>query len=154
MQNPLIIVHRSLRPDPAQRHTPQLPPPKTPQRTHPNPQPSSRTPRKRKTASLIFLVPQQKVQSRGKPHLGTREGRNSEKITPPHRIQPQQPASILGNIRVKKRFFKLFLKVRTDDVSLISAGMLFQIFPPLKQMDRKPYCRVFFARPRAALLVL
>ena len=35
MQDPLIIVHRSLEPYPAQRHTP--PPPRTPQRHPPQP---------------------------------------------------------------------------------------------------------------------
>ena len=42
------------------------------------------------------------------------------------------------------RFFELFLKIRTDDASLISGGMLFQIFALLKQIERKPYCSVLF----------
>ena len=35
------------------------------------------------------------------------------------------------------------MKIRTDDAFLISEGMPFQIFAPLEQMERKPYCRVF-----------
>ena len=138
MQDPLIIVHRSLGPYPAQRHT-SPPHPKNPTAA-PTPTPSSppRDQESERRLPSFSWFPQQKAQSRRKPHRhhGTPEDRNNEKITPLHRIGSRQ------------RFFKLFLKVRTDDASLISGGMPFQIFAPLKQMDRKPYCGVFnfFAR--------
>ena len=129
MGNIFIIVHRPLRPHLMQKHTPTTPTPPHPQQPHnctpPTPQFLPRTPRKRRKAFLQFLVLQQKVQSPGKPYPGTPEGRDNEKYTPPHQIQYEQPANMLGNVRGQKSFFKFFSKIRTDKILFISGGMLF-----------------------------
>ena len=80
MENSLIIVHRSLRPHPIRRHTPTISAPKSPTALTPVPNSPPGHQESEKGASFTFLVPQQKAQSRGKPHLGTPEGRNSENI--------------------------------------------------------------------------
>ena len=57
-----------------------------------------------------------------------------------HRIYYQSVSMYQSN----NNFSSLLLKFQTDGESLISGGMLFQIFAPLKQIERIPYTIVFF----------
>ena len=58
-----------------------------------------------------------------------------------HRICCQSVSMYESN---KNNFFSLLRKFQTDGESLISGGMLFQIFAPLKQIERIPYTSVCF----------
>ena len=148
MENPLVIVHRSLRLHPAQRHTPPSPPPNAPQRHPPQPATLLQDTKKAKDGFPSFSWC----------HIKKRRAGENTTTGPPRAEIAKDNASTLNTapaiceytrkykIESKKRFFKLFLRIRTDDASLISEGMLFQIFSPLKQIERKPFCRVFFAR--------
>ena len=147
MENPLIMVHRSLRPHPVRRHTSTTPAPKSPQRHTPQPPtlPQDTMEAKDGLPSLSWC-PSRKRKA-GETHPGTPEGKNSEKIHASTLNTAPETCEYTRKYKSqKKRFFKVFLKIRTDDAFLTSVGMLFQIFAPLKQMERKPYCRVFFAR--------
>ena len=81
MEDPLIIVHRLLRSHLIRKHTTLTTPvPKSLTMAllpTPNSPPGHQENDKR--PSFTFLVPQQKVQSGGKPYPGTPEGRNSKK---------------------------------------------------------------------------
>ena len=57
-----------------------------------------------------------------------------------HRICYQSVSMYESN----NNFFSLLWKFQTDGESLISGGMLFQIFAPLKQIECIPYTSVFF----------
>ena len=58
-----------------------------------------------------------------------------------HRIYCQSVSMYESNTN---NFFSLLRKFQTDGESLISGGMLFQIFAPLKQIERIPYTSVCF----------
>ena len=71
----------------------------------------------RKLIARKLMKEVQKAQSREKPHPGTSEGRNREKI---HATTPNKAQATCDYTGKYKRFFKFFLKIRTDDAD--SAG--------------------------------
>ena len=99
----LIIVHRPLRSHPAIRHTPTTPTtpaPKAPQRHSPQLPTLLQDTKKVKHGLPSFSwCPSRKRRVGENPILGPPRAEIARKYTPPHRMQPHQPANIPKNIR-------------------------------------------------------